>query len=191
MTSRVWYVVAAVLFAAGGAGAGWTLWSGFSRLGASIERVVVPGSGELVLDKPGSYTIYHERSNLIDGRLTEVPTIAGMTVTIIDEEGGASIPVRKPSYSANYTMGGHSGVSVLAFDAPHPGRYRLTGTYDSGGKEPRTVLAVDLGLFGGAVRTVATAFGVAGAATLAALAIVLTTFFRRRKMLSAAPSRQF
>jgi len=187
MTSRAWYAVAAILFAAGGVGAGWVGLNGLSSIGAAIVRVTVPGSGEVMLDAPGAYTIFHEHDAVIDGHFTHVPSLGGMTVTVTDETSGARVPVRSPGMNMSYTAGGHAGVAVLAFDAPHPGGYRLAGTYDDGRAEPKTVLAVDLGLFGRILRTVALAFGAAALGTALALAIVLTTFFRRRRMPRTMP----
>jgi hypothetical protein len=88
MASRGWYVVAVLLFIAGGVGAGWTLWSGLSDIGALIVRITVPGSGELTLDKPGNYTIYHERNGVTDGHVSAVESLAGMTVTVTNEATG-------------------------------------------------------------------------------------------------------
>lgn len=182
MTSRVWYVVAALLFIAGGVGAGWTLWSGISDLGASIVHVAVPGSGELTLDKPGNYTIYHEREGVADGHVSAVESLAGLTVTVTNEATGAKLAVKTPNFTGSYTINGHSGVSVLAFEAPQPGRYRLVGAYDDGRAGPKTMLAVNLGLFGRMFRMITTAFFVGGVGALSALVIVLVTFFQRRRM---------
>jgi hypothetical protein len=191
MTSRGWYVVAALLFIAGGVGAGLTLWDGISDSGASIVRVTVPGSGELTLDKPGNYTIYHEREGVTDGRVSAVESLAGMTVTVTSEATGAKLAVKTPNFIGSYTINGHNGVSVLAFDVPQPGRYRLAGAYDDGKSDPKTVLAVDLGLFGRMFRTITTAFFVGGVGALAALLIVLVTFFQRRKMVRAGATMRF
>jgi hypothetical protein len=137
VTSRGWYVVAVLLFIAGGAGAGWTLWRGISDIGASLVRITVPGSGELTLDKPGNYTIYHEREGITDGHVSAVESLAGMTVTVTDEASGAKLAVKTPSFTSSYTINGHGGVSVLAFGAPQPGRYRPTGAYDNGKTDPK------------------------------------------------------
>jgi hypothetical protein len=185
MTSRGWYVVAALLFLAGGAGAAWVLWSGISGIGESFVRVTVPGSGDVQLDKPGTYTIFHETESAIDGHLTSVPSLDGITITVTDEAGGASIPVKPASINSTYTIDGHSGKSVLSFNAPHPGRYLLKAVYDDGRTAPKTVLAIDLGFFGRLFRTIGLTFALGGIGSLAALAIVLTTFFQRRKMLRA------
>ena len=191
MTSRGWYVVAVLLFLAGGAGAGWALWTGISGIGASLVRVTVPGSGEVALDQPGTYTIFHEKDAAIDGHFTSVASLAGMTVTVTEEASGTFIPVKSPAINSTYTVGGHSGESVLAFDVPHPGRYVVKAAYDDGRTAPKTVLAVDLGLFSRLFRTIGLALALGGIGSLAALAIFLVTFFQRRKMLRAGAAPRF
>jgi hypothetical protein len=69
MTSRFWYVVAALAFLAGGAGAGALLWAGLSGLDDGTTWIVVPGTSVLTLSEPGSYTIDHEPESVIDGKL--------------------------------------------------------------------------------------------------------------------------
>jgi len=178
MTSRVWYVVVALLFAAGGAGAGWSLWTGMRGIAESIVPIVVPGTGEVALDRPGRYTIFQEN---LSGRPGAVSSLNGLTVTITDETDGSSVPTRPPSMNTTYTIGKRTGVSVLVFDAPHPGRYRLTAGYDNGRNLPKTVLSFDLGLFSRIFRTIGNAFAFGTAGGLPALVILLVTAFRRQK----------
>ena len=189
MTSRAWYAVAALLFVVGMAGLGWVVWSGLSGIGDLIVRFVVPGSGELTLAEAGMYTIFHEEESVIDGRVYNVPTIDGLTVTVTEEADGATVPVRSPGVHMTYTIGGHSGVSVFAFEAVRPGRYRLTGAYDGGRTAPRTVLAVDLGFFRWLWRLLLMGILSIVLGALAAPAIAFTTYFTRRKMRRAAAAR--
>jgi hypothetical protein len=105
MTSRVWYVVAALLFVGGGAGAAWTLWSGIASVGDLIVRIEVPGSGELTLDTPGTYTIYHEQEDVTDGHISVVQSLDGMTVTVTDESTATKLFVNTPNMSSSYTVG--------------------------------------------------------------------------------------
>jgi hypothetical protein len=186
VTSRIGYFLAAILLLAGLGGAGYLVWSGLSGIGSAIVRVVVPGSGEMTLDEPGTYTIYHETESIIDGRVSSVATIDGLSVTVTEVSGGGAIPVTAPGMHATYTIGGHSGVSVLAFDIARPGRYRFGAAYDDGRTEPKTVLAVDRGLFGRLLRTILVAIGSVFAGFIAALTLALTTYFRRRRLARAA-----
>jgi hypothetical protein len=149
-------------------------------------RVVMPGSIVVTLDAPGTYTIYHEADSVVDGKLYSAPNIAGLSVTVTGDGTGAQIPVAVPSMSSSYSVGGHSGKSVLAFEITAPGRYLLSGRYANGRSEPQTVLAVSRGFLGRLLGTIFGAIGAVGLGFIAALVLVLTTYFRRRRMLRMA-----
>jgi hypothetical protein len=179
--SRAGYFLAPIFLLAGVAVAVWLGWSEYNALQNALTRMVVPGATELVLDKPGTYTIYHEAESVVDGRLYSVQSIPGLAVTVTAEAGGKTVPVVVPGISSKYTMGSHSGVSILAFTIAEPGRYRLTADY-GGHSGPQTVLAIGQEFIWSLLRTIfgAIAAGLAGFG--AALALVLTTYFRRRRM---------
>src|SRR6185312_8487947 len=158
MISRLWYVVAAIALLAGGTGAAMVLWSGLSGLDDGLIRIVVPGTSVLTLGEPGAYSIYHEPESVIDGKLYTSQNIDGLRVAVA-EEGGEQVTVTTPTMTARYTIGGRSGVSVLAFEIAHPGRYRLTAAYSGGRTEPVAVLAVGHGFLGRLFRTVLGAVG--------------------------------
>jgi hypothetical protein len=186
MTSRIWYVVAAAALLAGAVGAGMTIWSGIAGLTNALTRVVVPGTSELTLAEPGSYTIYHEYESVIDGRIYNSQNVDGLQVSLTEEEGGVTVPVAPASASTRYSLGGHSGVSVLSFDIIRPGKYRLIAAYGAGRSGATAVLAIGQGFLGRLLLTIFAAIGLAFAGFAAALAIVLITFFKRRRIQRAA-----
>ncbi len=184
MTSRTGYALAVLCLLAGVGIAGWFAWSAIGALQDALVRFVVPGRVDLTLDRPGAYTIFHEPDSVIDGKLYASPNIAGLRVTLNGADG-QQIPVTQPGFTASYAVGGHRGISVLAFEIAAPGRYRLTATYSAGQAEPQTVLAVGHGFVGQLVGTIFAAIGAAFAGFAAALALVLTTYFRRRRLAGA------
>jgi hypothetical protein len=186
MTSRIWYVVAVAALLAGAAGAGTTIWSGISGLNNALIRVVVPGTSELTLAEPGSYTIYHEYESVIDGRIYSSQNVEGLQVSLTEEAGDLTVPVGPVSGSTRYSLGGHSGVSVLSFDIVRSGRYRLTAGYGAGRGGATAVLAIAQGFLGRLLLTIIAAIGLAFAGFAVALAIGLVTFFKRRRMQRAA-----
>jgi hypothetical protein len=188
MISRICYVVAALAFLAGGAGAGMVVWSGISALDQGMIRIVAPGTSVLALSEPGAYTIYHEPESVIDGKIYSAQNINGLRVAVA-EEGGEQVTVTTPAVTSRYSIGGRSGVSVLGFEIAHPGRYRLTAAYGAGRSEPVTVLAISQGFVGRLVMTIFGAIGSAFAGVGAGLTIALVTYFRRRRMLRAAGAR--
>jgi hypothetical protein len=170
MRSPLWFVVAGVIALTGFAGALFYL---MPRLGAAetqMMRVVVPGSTVLTLDKPGPYTIYHEKKSTVDGQYYASDTVSGLRVALASEATGSAVKLAEPTTDASYSIGNRSGTSILVFTIDQPGRYRLTASLASGRGEPKAVLAVAQGLFGAILGvifgTIAIAFiglGVAGA----------------------------
>jgi hypothetical protein len=186
--SRVGYFLAVIPLLGGATIAVWLVLSGISALENAPARIVVPGAAVLTLDQPGTYTVFHESESVVDGRVYVAQDIAGLRVTVTAEADGKPIHVVTPSGRTTYNFGGHSGVSMLSFDIALPGRYRVSADYAGKGGEPQTVLAIGRVPIGRIVRTI---FAIIGSALIGfglALALVLTTFFRRRRILEQARS---
>jgi hypothetical protein len=185
MRSKAGYWLAPIPVILGLALAGWLAWTEIAALQNALVRFVVPGTTVLTLDEPGTYTIYHEADSVVDGKLYSAPNIAGLSVTVTAEASGQSIAVVTPGISSTYSIGGHSGKSVLAFTVATPGHYRLSAQYANGASGPQTVLAVGQGFLGRLLGTIFGAIGAVFAGFIASLVLVLTTYFRRRNMLRA------
>ncbi len=184
MKSRAGYVLAAICLLTGVGIAGWFAWTGIGDLRAALTRFVVPGNIDLTLGEPGLYTIFHESESVVDGKLYAAPSIGGLRITVVGDDGN-SIPVANPNFSAHYAVGGHTGEAVLVFSIATPGRYRLSATYPSGQAEPETVLAVGRGFVGALLQMIFGALASAFVGFAAALALALTTYFRRRRLMQA------
>jgi len=181
MRSKLWFVVAGVIALAGLVAAALYALPRLGGLDQGTIRIVVPGSAVLALDKPGSYTIFHERRTMVDGRYYASDSADGLRVTLVAEGSGVPIALAQPKMSSSYEMGGREGRSLLQFDIAQPGRYRLSANLASGAAEPKLVLAVSQGLMGGlfqlVFRTIGIAFGGLGIAAL----LVLFVLWRRAK----------
>ena len=186
MRSKAGYWLAPIPLVLGLAIAGWLVWNEIAALQNALTRLVVPGSTVLTLDEPGTYTIYHEADSAVDGKLYSAPNIAGLSVKVAAEANGEQIAVVVPGFSSSYSIGGHSGKSVLAFDIATPGRYRLSAQYASGSSGVQTVLAISRGFVGRLIGTIFGAIASVFAGFLAGLVLVLTTYFGRRKVLRPA-----
>lgn len=176
--SRAGYWIAALVLLMGLIGMALVLYLGLT--GLSMQRVVVPGSGEIALEKPGRYTIYHESRSVVDGRVYDVDDVAGLTVELVSAETGETVPLGAPFGNTTYDLGGRSGRGVLAFEVDRPGAYRLSADYP-GGSGPETVLAVGGGIGTRIAMTVVGSITLAGGAFLLALGIGIITFVRRRR----------
>ncbi|TXL71529.1 hypothetical protein FHP25_29565 [Vineibacter terrae] len=185
MPSRGWYVVSVMVLVAAIAGAIWLTMARVGDMGVALVQVVVPGSATLDLKQPGTYTVYHERTSTVEGRVYTSPSISGLRVSVRAADG-REIAVKRPGGTSNYDFNGRSGISVLAFDIAAPGTYRFDAAYDDGRQGPQTVLAVGTGFVGGLLVTIALALGVCFAGIAAALAIFLVVLLKRRRGLSMA-----
>jgi hypothetical protein len=178
---RVWYGVAVVVVFVGVGGASYLLFARLGELQDAFTRLVVPGNIDLALDKPGVYTIFHEASSVIDGRLYVADNISGLAVTVTSLEGGEALALRPPVGQQTYSMNGHSGTAVLVFTVVKPGHYRLAAAYDNGRAETRTVLAVARDFVGTLIDSILRTLGLGFGSAALAVAIFLATFFLRRR----------
>jgi hypothetical protein len=149
----------------------------------------VPGNAVLVLDKPGPYTIYHEKKSTVDGRYYASDTVDGLSLGLTAEATGVPVKLAEPSTSTSYTIGNRSGTSIYAFTVEQPGRYRLTANLASGRGDPKVVLAVEQGLFGAMLGVIFGTIGISFAGLGVAGAIVFVVLWQRSKAVpKPAPS---
>jgi hypothetical protein len=179
MRSPLWFVVAGLIAIAGFVAAYFYLMPRVSAADAQMMRVVVPGEAELVLDKPGIYTIFHEKKSTVDGRYYASDTVDGLSLTLIAESTGAPVKLLEPKMSSSYEIGNRSGASIFSFALDQPGRYRLIARLAGDRRSPEAVLAISRGavgvLLGAIFGTIAIAFAGLGLAGI----IVIVVLWRR------------
>lgn len=106
-------------------------------------QVVVPGTHEVQLPKPGKYTIFYEYQSVVDGKVYSTgQQLSGMRVMLRHKNDSRQIELSQPSMSGNYQAGGRAGMSVLEFELENPGTYILTADYSSGVTGSNVVLAI-------------------------------------------------
>lgn len=186
MRSPLWFVVAGLIALAGFAGALFYLMPRLAVADAQMTRVVVPGNAVLALDKPGPYTIYHEKKSTVDGQHYVSDAVSGLRVALASEATGAAVKLAEPTTDASYTIGNRSGTSILAFTVDQPGRYRLTASLASGRSEPKAVLAIAQGLFGAMLGVIFGTIAIAFAGLGVAGALVAVVLWRRSKAVPKA-----
>ena len=121
------------LVAAGGLGFFvYSLWRGINGLGESLMPATIPGVTVLHLERPGTYTIFHETHD-------EYVNFNGYDLSVTGPEG-RDIALSPPRGSTTYNFGDHSGHSIFTFEISQPGDYRLEGTSDA--DQPPARLAV-------------------------------------------------
>lgn len=180
--SRLWYALAALTVLAGFAGMAAFMVPKLSAMGDDLIQIVVPGQADLSLEKPGSYTVFHEKQSVVDGTVYASNTISGLKVTVSNAETGTDVPLTASSANMSYSFASRSGTSVFEFEIATPGRYRLTAAYEGGRAEPKLVLAVGQGFVGGLLKTIFTAIGIAFTGVIAAAITVIVVWRKRKKV---------
>lgn len=140
--SKWWYAAAVIIALAGFAGAAQYMIPRLASLSETLIRLVAPGEIDLTLKEPGTYTIFHEKRSVIDGRLYTSNTISGLHVSVRSAQTNQEIPVVPASITETYTFGSYAGTSVFTFETTEPGGYRLVANYEDGRTEPRVALAI-------------------------------------------------
>ena len=186
MPGRAWYWIAAAIFVVGASAAAIFLWSRLTGLENQLTQVLVPGSADVVLEKPGTYTIFHEKVSVFDGRYYTADSISGLTFAVATLPDGTPVALTVPGASTSYQIAGRSGVGVLAFEIVEPGSYRLSARYDDGRQEPKTVLAIGRNFVGNLLATIFGSLAIGFASAGIAIAIATVTYLKRRAAIRAS-----
>jgi hypothetical protein len=118
---------------------------------ANATRVTGPGTAEVTLAAPGSYTISYERQttgNVGGGFETGGQPLEGIpsgTLELVPAPSGAPVRLRAPSTTFTYSTGNTEGQAIAEFVVDRPGTYTLTSQYSSGESGPQFTLAIAQG----------------------------------------------
>jgi hypothetical protein len=168
------YGLAAVIFIAGWALFAVILWKSLSGMDEGLQQIVVPGTTELNLAKPGSYSIFHEYESVVGSRIySSHENVSGLECSLRSKATGAPVKLSRSTASTRYSYGGRSGVSYLDFRIEQPGVYELSAEYPEGVEGPQIVLAVGQGvglrIVAGVLGSMAVVFGCIGLAVAIAV----------------------
>jgi hypothetical protein len=190
---RGWYGLAAAVLAVGVILAGLLGYRGVRGIRAFADhfvRVVVPGSADLALAEPGTYTVYHEYRSVVNGTVFDGPQdLPGLLCGLRAKETGAAVPLSPSTTSEAYTVGSRAGVSVGRFSVERPGTYELACRDAAGQAGQRTVLAVGRSDLFSHVLTIIAAVGVFIVAAGIAAAVFTVTFNKRQRASQPVPGR--
>ncbi len=162
-----------------------------AKMAKGMQRVVVPGSGKLKLDAPGSYTVFHEYRSKIEGRAhTSQAGLANLDCTVTDPNG-EDVPLAPVNGSMTYNVGSRSGRAVWVFYADQPGTYTLNGARPGGATKPKAVLAVVGGFgkaIGRAVLWIFAGLGIGVVAIITGIVILIMALVLRSRRPTPAPA---
>lgn len=154
-------------------------------------QLVVPGTHEIELSKPGKYTIFYEYRSVIDNKvfMTGEALPAEILVTLYSRAGAKEVDLEQPSMNNTYNMGGRAGISLLEFDIDSPGTYIINARYAGSVEKPDIVFAVgQFKLFGvifGAIGIFFASFIIA----ITGCVIVLVAYLKSRKLMKEAQTQ--
>ena len=131
----------------------------FFRTNLDAQRVVVPGSAELRLDKPGQYTIFHEYRSTIDGKSYDASLdLTALEVTVKVKDTGQPVQMVQAWRREKYNAMSRAGYSVYFFTIDRPGTYLLDCRYTK--EMPPAVLAVSTGVGANVIAIIIVTFAV-------------------------------
>lgn len=145
---------------------------GFFQRIDDLQRISVPGTGEVRFDEAGGYSAYAEST---DG--TQPPLVSSLTIEPVD--GGEPLALSSYRATVTYELGSRSGKGLVTFDVPRAGSYLVTAQGGGG------VVAVGPGLGRGFVGRLLAGILLAAVAFFVGGAVILTTLVRRRRATSA------
>ena len=187
MPGRKWYWIAGAVGVLGAAAFVYFLLTGIGGLGDGLQQMLAPGKAEIALEKPGTYTIFHEHESVFEGRYYSSPgVVSGLSIGVVSSVGGEPATVRAASTNATYSLAGRAGVSILEFEIAEPGRYRISAAYADGRSAPKVVLAIGHDFTGKLMVTIFGGIGIMFASLGGAGAIIAITYIKRDRAMSAA-----
>ncbi|MGH2806798.1 MAG: hypothetical protein ACRDKT_05955 [Actinomycetota bacterium] len=173
------YWIALLIFLLGCGGSGWLLYSGISGVAAGLERVTGPGSGDVDLDKTGTYTVFYEYESVLEdgSRLVWFSEPPPMQVTLTTP-AGAEIPMETSVGNFNYDTGARAGRSIGKFEVTEVGIHTLEIDYDEGPENLVLALGHEKGK-----ATIKTVFGIIGilvSGMIASIIFIIVVIMRSR-----------
>lgn len=180
---RWWYLVAVLVALAGLAVAGLLVLKTILGAGKDLQRVVMPGEVEVLLDEPGTYTIYYEYRSVVDGRMfaTAGSDVSALQVSVEEVATGEGVSLTPPGGNVEYEFGPHAGRAVFNFEVEQPGGYVVAAGYPEGSEGPEVVLAIGQGVGRRIAAGLLAAIGIPFVAFGLAVAIAVVTHMKRRR----------
>lgn len=145
MSSRfgVRHIVSAIIFVLGMSALGYLIFYGWTHYNVEYQRITVPGQHELMLDKPGTYTIFYEYYSVLNGKeYNNSSSTPDLLYAVTDLSSGKQLKLTAPQGSSTYESDEHEGRSLLEFDVLKPGKYEVAARYEDVEEGPELVLAV-------------------------------------------------
>ena len=181
---RLWYGVSVIILIAGIIV--YVLWliNGITGITRGFQQIIVPGKSDILLSKPGKYTIFYEFRSRVNGRIyLTKENLSGLECTIKEKSSGQNINLESPKITSSYSVGSRSGTSILEFTIAKAGIFELT-TENSKDMEQEFVIAIGKNIVGNILYVILV--GIAGLLFTVAISVALfvIVFLKRRKYIA-------
>jgi hypothetical protein len=139
-----WYYLLAVAIFVGGLGLMLLLLgTGMHRVKDSMVRGEIPGQMDLDLKRLQPYTIFvEEATGTKGGAFSLGSSMRDVNCEVHAEPSEENIPTKWNVLSSSYTYGLRSGVSMMEFEVPRDGTYRIDCRDNRKAQEPKLEIAV-------------------------------------------------
>jgi hypothetical protein len=146
----------------------------------SLTQIVVPGEINLALQSGKSYTVFYEQRSIVNGRIySSRNSLSGLQCRLSPQDHEGSIPLRNPGSTANYTIGGRSGRSILQFSVARDGEYHFSCDDMEPSSGQQIVLAVGDGVGPAILRMILASFATVSVTVLLSMLIFFRVYIRR------------
>ena len=154
-------------------------------------QIVVPGTHEIELAKPGKYTVFYEYRSVINSKvyMTGEALPAELLVSLYAKAGAGEVDLHQSSMNNTYNIGGRAGVSLLEFTIDDPGMYMINARYAGIVEKPDIVLAIGQFKLFGVIFGAIAIFFVSLIITITGCIVVLVTYLKSRKLKKEANSQ--
>jgi len=157
---------------------------------SDFERVVVPGSAELVLDETGLYTVFYEYRSVVAGVPYHSSKIRPrLNCELRDKTSGKQVSLNDAwLQDSKYELASRSGTLLMVFEVDRPDTYILSCQYAGNGDAPRVVLAIGTNLLPSVINLavsvltalMAPVLMIAGASIVAGLIVIIVAVMRHQ-----------
>lgn len=182
ISARTWILIWSIIFGAIGVFLWMVINGAMGDLSERFYRLEVPGSMEIPRLARGHYFVYHEFDKSRDSKEDIRPAgFQRMVFTIRPAEGGDPLPLRPVEKTSRFVIRRNVCESILEFDVPKSGGYRVNGEYDATQEGGTYRIAIGQPYYLQAVRSFIAGLG------LLVVAGILVTYLLFRGMRNAPP----
>ncbi|HVF52384.1 MAG TPA: hypothetical protein VNC78_02130 [Actinomycetota bacterium] len=186
-----WYLLAVAILLVGGGLSAMSIYNGVTGLGKGLARVVVPGSGNVTLEEPGTYIVFHEYISNHEGRSfnTQSARALPLNLEMRDRSTGEPVSITASAGNFTYSLSGKAGESIAQFSITEPGEFDFFAAY-ADAEGPELVLAIGHDIVKSGARIGIGVAGIVGSGFVAMVLFIIIAVMRSRSKRKMAPPYQ-